>query len=182
MSEDVDAGSSIDEERMQEAIAEASLAALAGEVPVGAVAVYEGRIIARAHNLRETSQDPTAHAELLVLREVAQKLGTWRLIGVTIYVTLEPCPMCAGALVNARVDRVVWGCDDPKAGATRTLYTIGADPRLNHRFAMEAGVSRDACAEPLKTFFGAIRAARRASKAPVTAELASSDASRDHEE
>lgn len=156
-----------DEGFMRDALAQAALAAAAGEVPVGAVAVFEGRVVARAHNLRETDQDPTAHAELLVLREVARALGTWRLTGVTLYVTLEPCPMCAGALVNARVDRVVWGCDDPKAGATRTLYAIGADPRLNHRFVMSPGVLADDCAHPLRAFFGAIRAARRAEKARV---------------
>ena len=154
-----------DEAFMREALVEASAAAAAGEVPVGAVAVFEGCVIARAHNLRETIQDPTAHAELLVLRDVAKQLGTWRLNGVTIFVTLEPCPMCAGALVNARVPRVVWGCDDPKAGATRTLFNIGADARLNHRFEMVPGVLADDCARPLKDFFGAIRAARRASKA-----------------
>lgn len=170
-----------DERFMREALAEAELARAAGEVPVGAVAVYEGRVIARAHNLRETEQDPTAHAELLVLREVAKQLGSWRLLGVTLYVTLEPCPMCAGALVNARVPRVVWGCDDPKAGATRTLYNIGADARLNHRFVMEAGVLADACAAPLKAFFGAIRAARRAERAARESELTPDEEERDHE-
>lgn len=156
-----DAQAQLDAAFMQEAIDEARAAAAEGEVPVGGVAVYEGRVIARAHNLRETKQDPTAHAEMLLLREVAAQLGSWRLIGVTLYVTLEPCPMCAGALVNARVDRVVWGCDDPKAGATRTLFTIGDDARLNHRFVMTKGVLADACAAPLRDFFGAIRAARR---------------------
>ena len=142
---------------MREAMAEASRAASRGEVPCGSVAVFEGKIIARGHNLRETSQDPSAHAELIAMRKAAARLGSWRLTGVTIYVTLEPCPMCAGALVNARVDRVVWGCDDPKAGATRTLYTIGDDERLNHRLEMAHGVLADECSEQLRAFFSRIR-------------------------
>src|SRR5690606_26261415 len=121
----------------------------------------DGVVIARGHNLRERSQDPTSHAELIALRKASARLASWRLDGVTMYVTLEPCPMCAGALVHARVDRVVWGCDDPKAGATRTLYTIGDDARLNHRFAMESGVLGDECAGVLRSFFGRLRAANR---------------------
>jgi tRNA(adenine34) deaminase len=119
--------------------------------------VHDGVVIGVGRNLRETSQDPSAHAELIAMRAAARRLGSWRLIGVTIYVTLEPCPMCAGALVNARVPRVVWGCDDPKAGATRTLYTIGADERLNHRFEMVPGVLADECATRLRSFFGRLR-------------------------
>ncbi|MCA9581982.1 MAG: nucleoside deaminase [Myxococcales bacterium] len=143
---------------MDLALAEARLAADAGEVPVGSVFVKDGVVIARGHNLRERAQDPTAHAELIALRGAAARLRTWRLTGVTCYVTLEPCPMCAGALVQARVDRVVWGADDPKAGAVRTLYAIGDDSRLNHRFAFEGGVRGDACGAILRDFFGAIRA------------------------
>ncbi|NLT25836.1 MAG: nucleoside deaminase [Microbacteriaceae bacterium] len=146
-----------DQRFMREALAEADLAAAAGEVPVGAVAVRDGVIIARGRNVRERSQDPTAHAELIALRAAAHRLGTFRLSDVTIYVTLEPCPMCAGALVNARVGRVVWGCDDPKAGATKTLYNIGADPRLNHRFEMTSGVLEHECAARLSSFFEALR-------------------------
>jgi tRNA(adenine34) deaminase len=142
---------------MREALAEAARAEALGEVPVGAVAVRDGVVIARGHNLRERSQDPTSHAELIAVRKTAARLASWRLTGVTIYVTLEPCPMCAGALVNARVDRVVWGCDDPKAGATRTLFAIGDDPRLNHRFEMVPGVLADECAGHLKAFFGRLR-------------------------
>lgn len=142
---------------MRAAIAEARLAAAEGEVPVGAVIVHAGEIIGSGHNLRETTQDPTAHAEMLALREAAHALGSWRLIDTSLYVTLEPCPMCAGALVNARVARVVWGCDDPKAGATQTLYTIGSDPRLNHRFESLPGVLRNECGALLTDFFGAIR-------------------------
>jgi len=152
-----------DERFMAEAMAEAALAADAGEVPVGCVLVQEGAIIARAHNRRERAQDPTAHAELVAMRAAAARLGSWRLIGVTCYVTLEPCPMCAGALVNARVPRVVYGCDDPKAGAVRTLYAIGQDPRLNHRFELAAGVLAEACSQQLSGFFAQVRAQRRGS-------------------
>ena len=147
-----------DEAWMREAIAEARRAEARGEVPVGAVVVHEGAIIARGRNEREISQDPTTHAEMIARREAARVLGSWRLIDTTLYVTLEPCPMCAGPLVNARVPRVVWGCSDPKAGATETLYTIGSDPRLNHRFECVPGVLADDCAELLTGFFAAIRA------------------------
>jgi tRNA(adenine34) deaminase len=146
-----------DERFMAEAMAEAELAQRAGEVPVGCVLVRDGAIIARAHNLRERAQDPTAHAELIALRAASTRLRSFRLIGVTCYVTLEPCPMCAGALVNARVSRLVYGCDDPKAGAARTLYAIGQDPRLNHRFELCPGVLGDACARQLTGFFEAVR-------------------------
>ncbi|MCB9594991.1 MAG: tRNA adenosine(34) deaminase TadA [Sandaracinaceae bacterium] len=150
-----------DEAWMREAIAEARRAEEAGEVPVGAVLVADGRIVGRGHNLRERAQDPTAHAELIGVRAAAARLRTWRLSGVTVYVTLEPCPMCAGALVNARVDRVVYGARDPKAGATETLFAIGSDERLNHRFAIEPGVLADECASLLTDFFRRIREARR---------------------
>ena len=146
---------------MRMALEEARRAEARGEVPVGAVLVRDGRVVGRSHNLRESTQDPTAHAEMLAVREAARRLGTWRLHGVTVYVTLEPCPMCAGALVNARVDRVVWGCDDPKAGATRTLYDIGSNPRLNHRFEARGGLLAEPCARLLSGFFERIRARRR---------------------
>ena len=146
-----------DETWMRAAIGEAELAKVDGEVPVGAVIIHRGRIIGRGRNARESSQDPTAHAEMIALREAAKALGSWRLIDTTLYVTLEPCPMCAGALVNARVARVVWGCNDPKAGATETLYTIGSDPRLNHRFECVPGVLSDECSALLTSFFAAIR-------------------------
>jgi tRNA(adenine34) deaminase len=152
-----------DERFMAEAMAEAALAADAGDVPVGCVLVHDGAIIARGHNLRERAQDPTAHAELVAMRAAAARLGSWRLIGVTCYVTLEPCPMCAGALVNARVPRVVYGCDDPKAGAVRTLYAIGQDPRLNHRFELVPGVLAEACSQQLSGFFAQVRGQRRGS-------------------
>lgn len=146
-----------DERFMAEAMAEAELAGRLGEVPVGCVLVRDGEIIARAHNLRQVAQDPTAHAELIALRAAAARLRSFRLLGVTCYVTLEPCPMCAGALVNARIPRVVYGCDDPKAGAARTLYTIGQDPRLNHRFELTSGVLGEACSRQLSGFFERLR-------------------------
>ena len=150
--------SAMDDERfMQEALAEARLAEAAGDVPVGCVLVHEGRIVGRGHNLREQSQDPTAHAEVIAMRAAAEALGSWRLSGVSVFVTLEPCAMCAGALVNARVDRVVYGCDDPKAGALRSLYRLGEDVRLNHRYEVVAGVLGDACASMLSGFFARIR-------------------------
>jgi tRNA(adenine34) deaminase len=147
-----------DERFMREAMAEAERAALAFDVPVGAVVVdAAGAILGRGRNRREADQDPTAHAEIDALRRAAASLGRWRLEGATVFVTLEPCPMCAGALVNARVARLVYGCADPKAGAVDTLFSIGKDPRLNHRFAVEGGVLADACAGLLKDFFARLR-------------------------
>jgi tRNA(adenine34) deaminase len=148
-----------DDEWMQEALALADRAASLGEVPVGCVLVDgEGRKVAEGHNLRETNADPTAHAEIVAIRSAAGKLNSWRLEGHTLFVTLEPCAMCAGALVNARMARVVWGCDDPKAGACSSLFSIGQDPRLNHRFVMTRGVLETECADRLKRFFAALRA------------------------
>jgi tRNA(adenine34) deaminase len=141
----------------------ARLAAPKGEVPVGAVTVGPGgEILGRAHNLRETDQDPTAHAEILALREAAQRLGSWRLEGVTLYVTLEPCPMCAGALVNSRIRRIVYGCRDPKAGAVDTLYNLCRDSRLNHRLEVTGGVREEECGGLLRAFFEALRGRKRA--------------------
>ena len=145
---------------MREALLEGARAQARGEVPVGSVAVYRDQIIARGHNLRETAQDPTAHAELIAMRGAAAQLGSWRLSGVTIYVTLEPCPMCAGALVNARVDTLVYGADDPKAGAVRSLMQLCEDARLNHRVTIAASVLREECAEQLRAFFSGVRAKR----------------------
>jgi len=142
---------------MREALREAGRAAELGEVPVGAVAVRRNQVIARGRNLRERTQDPTAHAELIALRRAAARLGTFRLDEVTIYVTLEPCPMCAGSMVNGRVGRVVWGADDPKAGAMRSLFTLGDDPRLNHRCALQGGVLADECGAILSDFFASLR-------------------------
>jgi len=148
-----------DEHWMHAALEEADAAAALGEVPVGCVIVSSaGELVAKGHNLRETEVDPVAHAEVVAMRRAARALGSWRLADVTLYVTLEPCVMCAGAMVNARIARVVWGCDDPKAGACATLFTIGADARLNHRFAMTRGVLETECADRLKRFFAARRA------------------------
>lgn len=142
-----------DERWMTEALGEARLAAEAGDVPVGAVVVLGGAVVGRGRNRREADQDPTAHAEIAALRDAARAMGRWRLLGATLYATLEPCPMCAGALVLARIERLVYGCADPKAGAVHTLFEIGRDPRLNNRFEVEAGVLVEPCAEILRAFF-----------------------------
>jgi len=142
---------------MGAAIEEARIAAEKGEVAVGAVAVYNGEIIARAHNTKETGKDPTAHAEIILLRRAAESLGSWRLAGVTVYVTLEPCPMCAGAMVLARIDRLVFGAYDPKMGAVRTLFRIADDQRLNHRIDICGGVREGECVQLLKAFFAQLR-------------------------
>ncbi|QJA06956.1 tRNA adenosine(34) deaminase TadA [Thermosulfurimonas marina] len=139
---------------MEMALAEARQAAEEGEVPVGAVLVSaEGEILARAHNRPIALCDPTAHAEILALREGARKLGNYRLLGTTLYVTLEPCPMCAGALVYARVARLVFGARDPRFGACVSLYRLVTDPRLNHRLEITEGVLAEDCAALLKEFF-----------------------------
>lgn len=140
------------------ALDEARVAAMRGEVPVGCVLVdLRGAVIARGHNLRELLNDPTAHAEMLAMRQASLALGSWRLEDVTAYVTLEPCPMCAGAFINARIGRVVYGCDDPKAGVLRSLYKLGEDARFNHRFEVVPGVRADECAEALRAFFRRLR-------------------------
>jgi tRNA(adenine34) deaminase len=143
----------MDETFMEEAIAEARRAAAEGEVPIGAVVVVEGRVVGRGRNARERLNDPTAHAEMHALQEAARALGRWRLTGATIYTTLEPCPMCAGALVNARIDRLVYAVADPKAGAAGTLFDLPRDPRLNHRVRVDAGVLAEECSALLKDFF-----------------------------
>ncbi|MGZ8580140.1 MAG: tRNA adenosine(34) deaminase TadA [Actinomycetota bacterium] len=142
-----------DEAAMRLALDEARSCVEAGDVPVGAVIVRGGAVIAAAGNARERLGDPTAHAEMLVLREAARRTGSWRLDGCTIVVTLEPCAMCAGAIVLARVDRVVFGADDPKAGFAGSLGDLVRDPRLNHRVELTSGVLGDACGEVLRTFF-----------------------------
>ncbi len=146
-------GSEDDERWMAEAIAEARLAAGHDDVPVGAVVVHEGRIIGRGHNEREASGDPTAHAEIIALRQAADELGSWRVLDSTLYVTLEPCAMCAGAIVLARVPRVVWGTDDPKAGACGSVLDVLADERLNHRPSTTSGVCGPECSGLLTDFF-----------------------------
>lgn len=138
---------------MRMALEQAMLAPASGEVPIAALLVHEGQVLARAHNLRETRQDPTAHAEILVIQEAAAKLGTWRLIDCILYVTLEPCPMCAGAIVQSRIDRLVFGAQDPKAGACGSLMDIPSDPRLNHRVQVTEGLLREESAKLLQEFF-----------------------------
>ena len=150
-----------DERFMREALAEARAAAEVGEVPIGAVVVHEGTIIARAHNRRELDEDPSAHAEFLAMMRAARTLGRWRLSGCTVYVTLEPCLMCSGLMVNARIDRCVYGATDPKGGALGTLYDVSADPRLNHAFPVASGILEDECAAELRSFFRRLRGAHR---------------------
>ena len=133
-------------------------AADAGEAPIGAIVVKDGRVIGRGANRREADQDPVAHAEIFAIAEAAHANGSWRLEDTALYVTLEPCPMCAGAIVNARIPRVVYGCDDPKAGAVRTLFRLLDDPRLNHRCEVVAGVRAAECAAVLTEFFERLRA------------------------
>ncbi|MBZ0137549.1 MAG: tRNA adenosine(34) deaminase TadA [Planctomycetes bacterium] len=147
-----------DETFMRVALQEALLAYERGEVPVGAVVVDDGRIIGRGHNLRETLNDPTAHAEMLALTAAAEARGEWRLDGCSLYVTLEPCPMCAGAIVNARIKRVVFGASDPKAGACGTLFNLVQDARLNHRTELQSGLLSGEAGEILKSFFREARA------------------------
>ena len=142
-----------DETWMREALKEARRAAAEDEVPVGAVVVKDGRLLGRAHNQRERLKDPTAHAEMVAITQAAEAVGSWRLDGATIYVTLEPCPMCAGALVNARMGRLVYGADDPKAGACGTLMDLANDSRLNHRLPVTRGILAGECGGVLKEFF-----------------------------
>jgi tRNA(adenine34) deaminase len=147
----------VDDQLMREAIAQARRAEQLGEVPIGAVIVHEGSVIARAHNRREIDRDPLAHAEILAIREAARVLDRWRLTGCTLFVTLEPCPMCAGALVNARIDRVVYATRDPRAGAIDSHFHIGKGLPLNHTLKIEEGPLRDECAQMLSAFFAGKR-------------------------
>ncbi|MCP4663279.1 MAG: tRNA adenosine(34) deaminase TadA [bacterium] len=146
-----------DERWMEEALSEARRAAALGEAPVGAVVERGGEIIARAFNRREMDGDPVAHAEILAIRQAARVVGDWRLTGCTIYVTLEPCAMCAGAMVNSRIDTLVYGASDPKAGFCGSLGDLVRDPRLNHRIEVRQGVLAASCARLLKDFFAALR-------------------------
>ena len=142
-----------DEFWMRRCLELAQQAAQADEVPVGAVVVLDGQVIGEGHNLREKTADPTAHAEIVALRQAAQTLGHWRILDATLYVTLEPCAMCAGALVNARVSRIVYGCRDPKAGAVDSIFEIPTEQRLNHRLTVQGGILADECARVLSDFF-----------------------------
>ena len=146
-----------DREAMSLALAEAAAALEHGDVPIGAVALVNGEVVARRHNERELTGDPTAHAELLALRDAAKVLGHWRLDSVTLVVTLEPCAMCAGALVNGRVARVVFGAPDPKAGAVGSLYNLCVDPRLNHEVEVQHGVMAEESAVLLQSFLPELR-------------------------
>jgi len=149
-----------DEDWMRIALEEAALAPVHEDIPVGAVLVSaRGQELARGHNQRESAADPTAHAEIVAMRAATSAQGHWRLTGTTLYVTLEPCPMCAGAMINARVARLVYGCADPKAGAIDTLFQLGKDPRLNHRFEVQGGVYADAARAQLQAFFQELRRA-----------------------
>jgi len=145
------------ERYMREAIAEAEKAASIGEVPIGAVIVRNGEIVGRGYNLRETRKDPTLHAEMIAIREASEKLGGWRLIGCTLYVTLEPCPMCAGAIVQSRLEQVVYGAPDPKAGCAGTLMNLLNEPRFNHQVPVVEGVLVEECGQLLKEFFRQLR-------------------------
>lgn len=146
---------------MREALQEAEVAQSKGEVPIGCVIVRDGEVIARGHNLRESLNDPTAHAEILAIRAAGQVLNDWRMIGCTLYVTIEPCPMCAGALLQSRVEHVVFGATDPKAWADRSLREIVQNPGLNHRMEVTEGVLAPACSQIMKEFFRAKRKAPR---------------------
>lgn len=142
-----------DEQFMLQAIDQAYIAEENGDVPIGCIIVHDGIVIAKAYNQREQLTDPTAHAEIIALTQAADYLGSWRLNGCTIYVTLEPCPMCAGALVLARIDRLVYGCNDPKTGSCGSIYNIVEDERLNHMVKVNSGVLADKCSEQLSGFF-----------------------------
>ncbi len=147
---------------MQAAIAEAELARAKGEVPIGAVIVHDGEIIGRGHNLRETSNDPTTHAEMVAIREAAEKIGHWRLLETTLYVTLEPCVMCMGAIILARIPRLVYACRDPRAGAVGSIYDFSQDDRFNHKVEVTEGVLGKECSAMLSGFFQDLRAGKKA--------------------
>lgn len=158
---------SSDAEYMQLALEEARLAARADEVPIGAVVVRDGKVIARSRNTRESDRNPAGHAEFNAMLEAAASQDAWRLSGCTVYVTLEPCIMCAGLMHQARIDRCVYGAPDPKAGALGSLYAINQDDRLNHTFDVEAGVLEEECAQLLKEFFAAKRERNKMKKKDV---------------
>lgn len=149
---------------MQQALDEAERAATLGEVPIGAVVVRDGSVVGRGHNLRETSNDPTAHAEMLAIREAAAHTGHWRLLDCTLYVTLEPCVMCMGATILARIPRLVYACRDPRAGAVGSIYDFSADERFNHRVEVTEGILRAQCSDLLSGFFRDLRARRKAAR------------------
>jgi len=147
---------------MGKALAQAERAAELGEVPIGAVLVRDGKIIGRGCNRREGKNDPSAHAEMIAIRQAAKRLNAWRLTGTTLYVTLEPCPMCMGAIILARIGRLVFGCHDPKAGAAGSLYNLATDSRFNHQVAVAAGVREAECSAVLSDFFRELRRQKKA--------------------
>ena len=149
---------------MQAALAEARAAQQRGEVPIGAVLVLDGQIIGRGHNRRETAEDPTAHAEMLAIRQAAAAISHWRLLQTTLYVTLEPCVMCMGAIILARIPRLVFACRDPRAGAVGSIYDFSQDERFNHRVAVTEGVLAQECTELLSGFFKELRAGKKSQK------------------
>ncbi len=146
---------------MQAALEEAAVAQSLGEVPIGAVVVFDGEIVGRGHNLRETSNDPTTHAEIMAIRQAAKKLNSWRLLDCTLYVTLEPCVMCMGAIILARIPYLVFGCRDPKVGAVGSIYNFAEDQRFNHRVQVREGVLQTECSTQLSNFFRKLRAEKK---------------------
>ncbi len=153
-----------DQKFMQAAVTEAEIAKDLGEVPIGAVIVFDGEIIGRGHNLRETSNDPTTHAEMVAIRQAAEHIGHWRLLDCTLYVTLEPCVMCMGAIILARVPRLVYACRDPKAGAVGSIYDFAQDERFNHKVEVTEGVLGAECSQLLSGFFKELRAGKKSQK------------------
>jgi tRNA(adenine34) deaminase len=161
---------SVDNLFMREALTSAQSARELGEVPIGAIIVHEGGIIGRGYNLRETSQDPTTHAEMIAIKQAATQLGSWRLLDCTLYVTLEPCVMCMGAIILARIPRLVYGCRDPRVGAAGSIYNFSIDERFNHRVATTEGVLGDECSALLSGFFQERRAEKKAERQQRKAE------------
>lgn len=149
---------------MQEAFAEAALAEKLGEVPIGAVVVHQGHVVGRGHNLRESANDPTAHAEMIAIRQAAEHLDSWRLLDCTLYVTLEPCVMCMGAIILARVPYLVYGCRDPRGGAVGSIYNFAEDERFNHKVHVREGVLQQQCSTQLSSFFKRLRAQKKATR------------------
>jgi len=164
MIDDSESGEQPDRLFMQAALDEARAAQACGEVPIGAVIVLNGEIIGRGHNRRETAEDPTAHAEMLAIRQAAEAIGHWRLLGTTLYVTLEPCVMCMGAIILARIPRLVFACRDPRAGAVGSIYDFSQDERFNHRVAVQEGVLSEECSELLSGFFRELRTGKKSRK------------------
>lgn len=150
---------------MQEALVEAAAAQRLGEVPIGAIVVHGDRIVGRGHNLRETSNDPTTHAEMVAIRQAAAELGSWRLLDCSLYVTLEPCVMCMGAIILARIPRLIYACRDPRAGAVGSIYDLSKDERFNHRVSVAEGVLAAECSELLSGFFRELRARKKSGDA-----------------